>query len=64
MAKKLTFETAVKKLEEIVKLMESGDLNLEDALKKYEEGMKTANHCLDLLDKTEKKIEMLTLDKE
>lgn len=64
MAEKQSFETAVKKLEKIVKQMESGDLNLEEALTKYEEGMKTANRCMDLLNKTEKKIEMLTLDKD
>jgi exodeoxyribonuclease VII small subunit len=62
MAKKKTFETALKELEEIVRQMESGDLNLEDAVKKYESGMKQSKFCLDLLDKTEKKISVLTKD--
>ncbi|NOX32769.1 MAG: exodeoxyribonuclease VII small subunit [Deltaproteobacteria bacterium] len=64
MAKKKTFEAALKELEEIVKEMESGDLCLEDAVKKYESGMKQSRYCLDLLDKTERKISLLTKDHE
>ncbi len=56
MVKKKTFEAALKGLEEIVRQMESGDLCLEDAVKSYESGMKQSKYCLDLLDKTEKKI--------
>ena len=62
MAKKKTFESALKELEDIVKQMESGDLTLEDAVKKYELGMKQSKYCLDLLDKTERKISILTKD--
>ena len=64
MTKKKTFESALKELEEIVRQMESGDLCLEDAVKKYESGMKQSKYCLDLLDKTEKKIAMLTKDRD
>ena len=60
---KKTFETSLKELEEIVRQMESGDLCLEDAVKKYESGMKQSKYCLDLLDKTEKKISLITNDK-
>jgi len=63
MAKKKAFETALSELEKIVRQMESGDLCLEDAVKKYEAGIKQSSYCLDLLDKTEKKISMLTVDK-
>jgi len=62
MAKKKTFEAALKELEEMVKEMESGDLCLEDAVKKYESGIKQSKYCLDLLDKIEKKITLLTKD--
>ncbi|WP_299977437.1 exodeoxyribonuclease VII small subunit [Desulfobacula sp.] len=62
MAKKKTFDAALKELEKIVKEMESGNLSLEGAVKKYESGMKQSKYCLDLLDKTEKKIAMLTKD--
>lgn len=64
MVKKKTFETSLKELEEIVRQMESGDLCLEDAVKKYEAGMKQSKYCLDLLDKTEKKISRITNDKD
>lgn len=63
MAKKKTFESALKELEEIVKEMESGELTLEEAVKKYEGGIKQSQYCLGLLDKTEKKISILTQDK-
>lgn len=62
MAKKKTFEQALSELESIVKEMESGDLPLEDAVKKYEAGIKQSQYCLDLLDKTEKKITRLKLN--
>ncbi len=64
MAKKKNFETALNDLEKIVKQMESGDLSLEDAVKKYESGMKQSKFCLDLLDKTEKKISLIMKDKD
>ncbi len=62
MAKKKTFEQALEELESIVREMESGDLPLEEAVKKYESGIKQSKYCLDLLDRTEKKITKLTLD--
>ncbi len=62
MAKKKSFEAALAELELIVREMESGDLSLEDAVKKYEIGIKQSKFCLDLLDKTEKKINLLSKD--
>jgi exodeoxyribonuclease VII small subunit len=59
MAKK-TFEAALKQLEEIVREMESGELSLEQAVKKYETGITHSKFCLDILDKTEKRITQLT----
>ena len=59
---KTTFETALKQLESIVKEMESGDLALEQALKKYEAGIEKVRYCMDILDNTEKKITQLTRD--
>ena len=57
---KTTFETALKQLESIVKQMESGDLPLEQALKKYETGIEKVRYCMEILDSTEKKITQLT----
>lgn len=62
MAKKKTFESALQELENIVSEMESGELSLEDAVKKYEQGIKQSRFCMELLDKTEKKITQLTTD--
>lgn len=64
MTEKKTFEQALKELEKIVKEMESEDLLLEDAVKKYESGMEQSKYCLELLDKTEKKISQLTKNSE
>lgn len=54
--KPLTFEKALEKLEGIVQELESGDLPLEKALKKFEEGVRLSKHCSSQLEETEKKI--------
>ncbi len=60
MPKKKTFEDAMTQLEKIVQELESGDLPLEKALKKFEEGVRLSKFCFDKLEETEKKITMLT----
>ncbi len=59
---KQTFEKAMKKLELIVQQLESGDQPLEDAVKKFEEGVKLSKFCSEKLDETEKKITILLKD--
>jgi len=49
----------MKKLEQIVQELESGDLPLEKAILKYEEGVRLSRFCSEKLDETEKKITML-----
>ena len=61
MAKK-TFEQAMKQLEQIVQDLESGDLPLEKAIKKFEEGMQLSKYCTRKLDETEKRITILVQD--
>lgn len=56
---KLSFEKAMEQLEKIVQEMESGDLTLENALKKFEEGIKLSRYCTQKLEDTEKKITLL-----
>jgi exodeoxyribonuclease VII small subunit len=63
MAKK-SFEEALKQLEKIVQELESGDLPLEKAMQKFEEGMQLSKYCSDKLDETEKKIQVLLKDQE
>ena len=50
---KQTFEKAMKKLELIVQQLESGDQPLEEAVKKFEEGLKLSKFCSEKLDETE-----------
>lgn len=64
MNKEISFEKAMEKLEEIVKRLENGDLELEEALKKFEEGMKYSKYCIEKLDRTEKRITLLMQDED
>ena len=59
MAKKKTFEQAMKQLEQIVQDLESGDMPLEKALKTFEEGIQLSKFCSEKLDETEKRITIL-----
>ena len=54
-----TFEQSMKQLERIVQELEDGDLPLEKAIKKFEEGIKLTKFCSQKLDETEKKISVL-----
>lgn len=58
MAKK-TFEQSLNTLEKIVSELESGDLPLEKALKKFDEGMALSRQCSAMLDETEKKVSQI-----
>jgi len=54
-----SFEQSLKQLEQIVHDLEEGDLPLEKAIKKFEDGIKLSKYCSDKLDETEKKITLL-----
>ncbi|MCX7981498.1 MAG: exodeoxyribonuclease VII small subunit [Syntrophales bacterium] len=58
------FEDAVRRLEEIVEIMERGDLSLEDSLKAFEEGVKLVRICTKKLEEAERKVEMLIKNEE
>lgn len=59
---KLTFETALEQLEEIISSMESGDTPLADLVTKFEEGTKLLHLCKNKLKDAELKIEKLNLE--
>jgi len=59
-----TFEQSMKLLERIVQELENGDLPLEKAIKKFEEGIKLTRFCSQKLDETEKKISVLLKNSE
>ena len=58
-SKTLNFEETMKKLEEIALELEKGDLNLDDSVKKFEEGITLAKQCNKYLEEAEKKITIL-----
>ena len=55
----MNFEELMKKLETIVTELENGNLNLDESVKKFEDGMKIAKQCNNILEETEKKITIL-----
>lgn len=57
---KKNFETSLEKLENIVTEIESGNLSLDENIKKFEEGIKLYKSCKDLLSQAEKKITLLS----
>jgi len=61
---KQTFENAMKRLEAIVQDLESGDLTLDEAMKKFQEGVKLSRLCSQRLDETEKRVSILMKDEE
>ena len=57
--KKQSFEQAMGRLEEIVKLLERGECDLDESLKLFEEGARLARSCNEMLDKAEQKVALL-----
>jgi len=53
------FESALKRLEEITELMESGDVSLEASIDLYTEGLDIAKYCNKKLTEAEKKIKII-----
>lgn len=55
----MNFEENVEQLEKVVQELENGNLNLEDSIKKFEEGMAISKKCNERLEEAEKKITVL-----
>lgn len=58
----LKLEECLGRLEEIVGLLEAGNLPLEESLTIFEEGIALARSCARYLDEAERRIEMLSKD--
>ena len=58
----LSFEQALKELEQIVGKLERGDVELEPSIALYERGELLRAHCEQLLRRIEAKVEKITLD--
>ena len=54
-----SFEEQIEKLEGIVAELEKGELNLDDSVSKFEEGIKISKECNKILEEAEKKITIL-----
>ena len=59
MSASITFEEAIKRLEEIVKELEGGEIEIEKALTTFEEGTRLAKICAKKLASIEKRVEIL-----
>ena len=60
----LNFEDALKRLEEIVRKLESGDVPLDQSIELYSEGEKLRGLCQQRLEAAQAKIEKITLDRD
>ena len=61
MAKKMTFEAAMARLEEILRALESGGESLDSSLKLYEEGVALIRSCSSLLENAEQSVKILQM---
>ena len=55
-----SFEQSLEALQEIVHDLEDGQVGLAESLAKYEQGVKLLKECYELLQKAERRIELLT----
>lgn len=55
----ISFEQALEQLEQLVMLLENGDVPLEQGIELFQEGMKLSQICNQKLEQVERKIEML-----
>ncbi|HZS76876.1 MAG TPA: exodeoxyribonuclease VII small subunit [Ktedonobacteraceae bacterium] len=60
----LSFEEAFARLEAAVEALQDGQMPLERALHYYEEGMKLAQHCNELLQQAQLRVEQLRVNEE
>lgn len=59
MAKKESFERLLEETEELVAQLESGELSLDQSLKRYEKGVENLRSCAKLLSTAEEKVKIL-----
>ena len=55
-----SFEEALGRLEAIVEELETGEIGLDEALGRYEQGVQLLRTCHDLLGRAERRIELLS----
>lgn len=57
----LSYERALAELDQIIERLERGAVPLEEAIAAYERGARLAQHCAELLDRTEQKVSQLVV---
>ena len=62
--KEVSFEETMQQLQIIVQELEKGTLNLDDSVKKFEEGIALSKKCSEILETAEKKIKILIQDED
>ena len=55
----LSFEEQLQRLEEIVEILDDGEVALDQMLALYEEGMQRSQYCREYLEKAEQKITII-----
>jgi len=60
--KETSFEEKIKELEKIVVELESGNVNLDDAIEKYTKAMKLSKECSDKLTEVSETVNKILLD--
>ncbi len=60
MSEKMTYESAICRLEEIVNTLEKNEASLDESLKLFEEGTRLTAFCSDKLKEAQQKITVLT----
>jgi exodeoxyribonuclease VII small subunit len=60
MNKPISFEKSLAELEEIVRILEKGELALDASLKQFEKGMGLARKCEEILTEASQKVDILT----
>lgn len=58
----LTYEEAIKELEEILEELEGETLSLNDSLDKFKKGITLYNYCNNMLNKVEDEVKVLLKD--
>ncbi len=57
---KKTFEKSIKRLEEIIQMLESNEIPLEEIIEYYKEGVEISKYCKNILSETEKDMKIIT----
>ena len=59
---KMTFEQAIKRLEEIVDLLENNETSLDDSVELFQEGVQLSQYCSKKLGNVENKASKILID--